>query len=74
MNTFSMEELDRQEIEFLPPRVVMTVCQPRCAPAPCYVPKCEPVWCEPQCAPAINVCADVRVDCLVRVNLGLRLL
>ena len=56
MNAFTIEELDREEIELLPSRVVMTVCQPRCAPAPCYVPKCEPV-----CAPTIDVRISLRI-------------
>ena len=66
MNTFSIEELDREEIEFLPPRVVMTTCQPKptcyqpCAPKPV----CEPQpWCPPvdKCDSLINVRINVRI-------------
>jgi hypothetical protein len=65
MNTFSIEELDREEIEFLPPRVVMTTCQPKptcyqpCAPKPV----CEPQpWCPPmeKCAP--QYCPPARCE------------
>ena len=57
MNTFSIDELDREEIEFLPPRVVMTTCNPRpCPPAPCYEPK--------SCAPTLEICVKVRIGCL----------
>ncbi len=52
MNTFSIDELDREEIEFLPPRVVMTACNP------CYQP-CSP------CQPTIQVCVQVRIGCLL---------
>jgi hypothetical protein len=76
MNTFSIEELDREEIEFLPPRVVMTTCQPRptcyqpCAPKPV----CEPQpWCPPcptdnycppveKCAPVITLSLTARIS------------
>jgi hypothetical protein len=47
MNTFTIEELDREEVEFLPPRVVMiaacsprTLCPPQCLPQPC-IPECK---------------------------------
>ena len=56
MNTFTIEELDREEIEFLPSRVVMTVCQPRCAPPPC----CS--------TPTVEICVNVRIGCLVRCD------
>jgi hypothetical protein len=52
MNTFTIEELDREEIEFLPPRVVMTTCNP------CYRP-CSP------CQPTIEICVKVRLGCLL---------
>jgi hypothetical protein len=67
MNTFSIEELDREEIEFLPPRVVMTACQPK----PCWQPCAPKPVCPPP--PCVEVCADIKVDCLIRVNAGLRL-
>ena len=61
MNTFTIEELDREEIEFLPPRVVMSACSPR----PCCYQPC--------CAPTIKVCVDVRVGCLLTANAGINL-
>jgi hypothetical protein len=64
MNTFSTEELDREEIEFLPPRVVMTVCQQRWCPPSCYVPKCPPDTCVP-----VRVCAEIKVGCLLGAGL-----
>jgi hypothetical protein len=59
MNTFTIEELDREEVEFLPPRVVMTAA---CNPCwnPCFVP----------CRPVVTVCLDVRVGCLIGVGAG----
>ena len=64
MNTFTTEELDREEIEFLPPRVVMTACNtrpcpttwtPRCVeqppchqPPPCYQPPSCHEVCKPE--------------------------
>ena len=74
MNTFSIEELDREEIEFLPPRVVMTTCQPK----PCYQPapsKCAPQpWCPPveHCAP--QYCEPVRCDePILRIGITVKL-
>ena len=62
MHTYSIEELDREEIEFLPSRVVMTLCNTRCAPPPCYVPRCEPMWCPPPtCKPTIELYVSVRL-------------
>ena len=60
MNTFTIEELDREEIEFLPPRVVMTTCNPRpCPPPPCApAPKCEP----------IRVCVELRLSLSIGCN------
>ena len=52
MNTFTLEELDREEIEFLPPRVVMTTCNPCCRPCP--PPPC--------CHPTVEVCVEVKVN------------
>jgi hypothetical protein len=60
MNTFTIEELDREEIEFLPPRVVLTVGNGRCNP--CYVP----------CQPTIKVCVDLRVGCLLGASVNAR--
>ena len=48
MNTFTIEELDREEIEFLPPRVVM--CTSSCHPACCQ--------------PTVQVWINVRIGCL----------
>jgi hypothetical protein len=63
MNTFSIEELDREEIEFLPPRVVMTTCTPK---PTCYQPVCRPCH-------TVEVCADVRVACLAKVECDISL-
>ena len=52
MSTYTIEELDHEEIEFLPPRVVM------CATS------CQPVFCRP----TIRICFDVRLCCLVSCN------
>ena len=50
MNTLTIEELDREEIEFLPPRVVMTTCNPCCRPCP-----------PPPCHTSVDVCIRVRL-------------
>ena len=68
MNTYSIEELDREEIEFLPPRVVMTTCNPR---PTCYQPCAPKPVCPPP--PCVEVCAEVKVDCLIRANVGIKL-
>jgi len=60
MNTFTIEELDREEIEFLPPRVVMTTCNPCCRPCP--PPPC--------CEPTVHVCVKVNVGCLIGITAG----
>ena len=60
MSTFTIDELDREEIELLPSRVVMTTCNP------CYRP-CNP------CAPTIQVCLKVQVLCLVGVGANARI-
>ena len=57
MNTFTIDELDREEIEFLPSRVVMTTCNPGCRPS-CWEP----------CAPTISICVKVQVGCLVGIS------
>jgi hypothetical protein len=54
MNTFTTEELDREEIEFLPSRIVMTTCSPN----PC----CRP------CGSTIEIYATIRVGCFVRCD------
>ena len=56
MSTFTIDELDREEIEFLPPRVVMT------ATNPCCRPRC--------CAPTLQLCLKVEVGCFVRCDLN----
>jgi hypothetical protein len=63
MNTFSIEELDREEIEFLPPRVVMTLCNTRCyTPPSCYVPSCQE-WCSPcdPCKPTLTLRLNLQI-------------
>ena len=50
MNTFTIEELDREEVELLPSRVVMC--------SPCYQP------CSPCCQPTVHVWINVRIGCL----------
>ena len=57
MSTFTIDELDREEIEFLPSRVVMTTCNPCCRPS-CWEP----------CEPTIRVCVKVQVCCLVGIS------
>jgi hypothetical protein len=58
MSTFTIDELDREEIEFLPPRVVMTTCNPCCRPR--------------SCAPTLQLCVKVVVcgivDCTVTAS------
>ena len=56
MNTFTIEELDREEIEFLPPRVVMC--------SPCYQP------CSPCCQPTVQIYVQIRVGCLLGGGIG----
>ena len=52
MNAYTIDELDREEIEFLPPRVVMTTsCNNYCPPQPCA----------PQCAPTLQVTLKIRI-------------
>ena len=51
MNTYTIDELDREEIEFLPPRVVMTTsCNNYCPPPPC--------------GPVLQVSINIRLGCL----------
>ena len=57
MSTFTIDELDREEIEFLPARVVMTTCNPR----PCPPPPCAPA----PCTPTLEICVKVRIGCLL---------
>ena len=66
MNTFSIDELDREEIEFLPPRVVMTACNTRPCPTT-WTPRCveqppchQPPSCyqPPVCKPE-PICKDL---------------
>ena len=59
MSTFTIDELDREEIEFLPSRVVMTTCNP------CYRP-CSP------CEPTIQICVKVRLGCLLGCEVNTR--
>ena len=56
MSTYTIDELDREEIEFLPPRVVMTTssCNTYCPPPPCGS----------QCAPVLQVSIKIRLGCL----------
>ena len=51
MNTFTIDELDREEVELLPSRVVMTTCNP------CY----QPCYCQP----TIQIYVQVRIGCLL---------
>ena len=48
MNTFTIEELDREEVELLPSRVVMC--------SPCYQP------CSPCCQPTVQIYIQIRLD------------
>jgi hypothetical protein len=66
MNTFTIEELDREEIEFLPPRVVMTTCNPRCY-TPCAPTPCAPA-CPPPCPPK---CEPIRLSIELKLSLSL---
>ena len=62
MNAYTIDELDREEIEFLPPRVVMTTsCNNYCPPQPCT----------PQCGPLVHVTIKVRVGCFLSGRVGL---
>jgi hypothetical protein len=53
MSTFTIDELDREEIEFLPPRVVM------CASNPCW----NPCW--TPCHQPIHIYVNVRIGCFL---------
>ena len=55
MSTYTIEELDHEEIEFLPPRVVMcaTSCQPVC------------------CRPTIHIYVNVRLGCFLGCDGGM---
>ena len=57
MNTFTIEELDREEIEFLPPRVVMSACSPRPC---CYQPCCN----------TVELHINIRLGCFVRCDVN----
>ena len=59
MNTFTIDELDREEIEFLPSRVVMTTCNPCCRP-------CSP------CTPTVQIYIQVRIGCLLGADTFVR--
>ena len=61
MSTFTIDELDREEIEFLPSRVVMTTCNPN----PC----CRP--CSP-CTPTVQIYIQVRIGCLLGADAVVR--
>ena len=56
MSTYTIDELDREEIEFLPARVVMTAWNPN----PCCRPSC--------CETTIRICVQARVCCFVGVG------
>jgi hypothetical protein len=56
MSTYTIEELDHEEIEFLPPRVVM------CG---------SPGFCQPTCCQPVHIYVNVRIGCLLWVNGGL---
>ena len=56
MNTYTIDELDREEIELLPSRTVMTLCNP------CFRP----------CTPTIQVCLKVQLCCLGGVDANAR--
>ena len=63
MNTYTIDELDREEIEFLPPRVVMTTsCNNYCPPPPCGS----------RCAPVLQVSVNIRLGCLFTGNADVR--
>lgn len=53
MNTFTIEELDREEVELLPSRVVM------CASNPCW----NPCW--TPCHQPIQIYVNVRIGCFL---------
>ena len=61
MNTYTIDELDREEIELLPSRVVMTACN-----NPCYSPCWNP------CAPPVQIYVKFQLCGLLRggVNVG----
>jgi hypothetical protein len=67
MNTFTIQELDREEIEFLPPRVVMTTCNPRCYSPPTCAP--APSKCVPYCPPPQPKC-DFYIGLRLHLSLG----
>ena len=71
MSTFTIDELDREEIEFLPARVVMTTCNPRpCPPPPCAPAPCPPTYCAPveHCAPLVEIGIKIRIGGLFGGN------
>ena len=55
--TYTIEELDHEEIELLPPRVVM------CASNPC----CQPC---PPCHQTIHIYFNFRLGCFVRCDVA----
>ena len=63
MSTFTIDELDREEIEFLPPRVVMTT-------SSCNY--CPPPPCGSQCAPVVQVSIKIRLGCFFGTSTELR--